>query len=116
MNRKLTAEILHGARIVDASGVMWGDTYWNRINNGRKGGSTDGRECIFCGRNASRNGNSDGVYVSGGGGLIVHPDDYATYPHNGGDMGWFPVGAECIKRVPEEFRLDNPYANRERMV
>lgn len=114
---KLTAQITEsGHRIVDVSDDAWSERYWNRINNGRKGGTTNGHECIFCGRDASLKGNSFGIWISEGGSAAIHPDDYATYPHNGGDMGWFPVGAECIKRVPEEFRLNNPYENRERMV
>jgi hypothetical protein len=41
--------------------------------------------------------------------LIVHPDDYETLAIDGGDMGWFPFGAECSKEVPAEFRVANIY-------
>jgi hypothetical protein len=44
--------------------------------------------------------------VGAGGSLIVHPEDY-DLAIDGGDMGWFPVGSECIKSVPAEFRVKN---------
>lgn len=64
--------------------------------------------CVFCGRDTSKQGNSEGVMVGGGGALIVHPEDYDK-AHDGGEMGWFPVGSECIKTVPAELRLANIY-------
>ena len=67
--------------------------------------------CVFCGRDTSKQGNSNGVMVGAGGGLIVHPDDYVIAT-DGGAMGWFPVGSECIKSVPAEFRVANPYDNK----
>lgn len=67
--------------------------------------------CVFCGRDTSKQGNSQGVCVGAGGGLIVHPEDYEK-AMDGGEMGWFPVGSECIKRVPVEFRAPNPYENK----
>lgn len=63
--------------------------------------------CVFCGRDTSKQGESNGVMVSGGGAFIVHPEDYPM--NDGGDMGWFPIGSECIKSVPVEFRVVNPY-------
>jgi hypothetical protein len=64
--------------------------------------------CVFCGRDTSKQGNSEGVMVGGGGAIIVHPEDY-DISSDGGSMGWFPVGSECIKTVPAEFRLANIY-------
>jgi hypothetical protein len=64
--------------------------------------------CVFCGRDTSKQGNSNGVMVGAGGALIVHPDDYEIAT-DGGAMGWFPVGSECIKQVPAEFRKANIY-------
>ena len=91
-------------------GFLWGKRYRAREE---KGGLWF-LNCIVCGRDTSNRGESNGVYISGGGALIVHPEDYETYDHHGGDMGWFPVGAECIRRVPVEFRAANPYEDKVR--
>ena len=93
-------------------GFLWGERYQARQ---AKGGAWF-LNCIVCGRDTSNRGESYGVWISGGGDLIVHPDDYDTYPHRGGDMGWFPVGSECIKRVPVEFHAPNPYEDKVRGV
>ena len=92
---------------------LFGEKYQERQNN-RKGHSF--LSCIFCGRDTSKQGKSSGVMVGAGGGLIVHPDDYETKALDGGAMGWFPVGSECIKEVPKEFRLDNIYEDKVRGV
>jgi hypothetical protein len=68
--------------------------------------SADGNECVFCGRNTSKQGNASGVMVGAGGALIIHPEDY-DLAIDGGEMGWWPVGSECIKSVPAEFRVNN---------
>ena len=73
-------------------------------------------QCVFCGRDTSKQGKSSGVMVGAGGGLIVHPDDYESKAIDGGDMGWFPVGSECIKEVPKEFRVANIYEDKVRGV
>jgi hypothetical protein len=72
-------------------------------------------QCVFCGRDTSKQGKSNGVVVGQGGSLIVHPEDYEQ-AQDGGFMGWFPVGSECIKQVPAEFRVPNPYDNKVRGV
>ena len=92
---------------------LWGEKYQKRQNN------TTGftfTACVFCGRDTSKQGKSQGVYVGCGGALIVHPDDYETLAIDGGDMGWFPVGTECIKEVPAEFRAGNPYDDKAKGV
>jgi hypothetical protein len=72
--------------------------------------------CVFCGRDTSKQGISNGVHVGAGGALIVHPEDYETLAIDGGAMGWFPVGSECIKSIPAEFRAGNPYENKAKGV
>lgn len=72
--------------------------------------------CIICGKDTSRQGGSMGVFISGGGGTVIRPQDYDSFPHRGGDMGWFPVGTECIKRIPVEFHTPNPYDDKVRGV
>jgi hypothetical protein len=67
--------------------------------------------CIFCGRDTSKQGNSLGVIVGEGGAVVVHPED-DELAQDAGHMGWFPVGSECIKEIPAEFRANNPYDNK----
>lgn len=83
---------------------LFGDKYQKKTENG-----SSFLQCVFCGRDTSKQGKSNGVMVGAGGALIVHPDDYETKANDGGAMGWFPVGTECIKEVPAEFRLANIY-------
>jgi hypothetical protein len=64
--------------------------------------------CIFCGRDTSKQGKSSGVIVGEGGAVVVHPED-DELAQDGGHMGWFPVGSECIKEIPAEFRKANIY-------
>ena len=89
----------------DSADLLWGSRYQDYCARNAE----DFLACIICGKRTSPKGMSMGVFISGGGGLIVHPDDYAVFPHDGGDMGWFPVGSSCISAVPAEFRAPNPY-------
>jgi hypothetical protein len=57
--------------------------------------------CTACGRKTNL---TIGVYIGAGGGVIVHPEDY-DLAQDGGFMGFFPIGKECIKKVPKEFRV-----------
>lgn len=93
--------------LADDGHLLWGDRYQRYVENR----SESFLQCVLCGKPTSYKGASLGVWVSEGGAAIVHPDDYATYPHGGGDMGWFPVGASCIKAIPSEYRVENPYDN-----
>lgn len=86
---------------------LFGKKYQTRTANG-----SHFLQCVFCGKDTSKQGNSNGVMVGAGGALIVHPDDYETLAIDGGEMGWFPVGSECIKEVPTEFRVANVYDNK----
>ena len=71
--------------------------------------------CIICGRDTSSKGKSSGVIIGEGGSVIVHPQDNEI-AKDGGYMGWFPIGSECIKQIPAEFRLENIYDNKEKGV
>lgn len=97
-----------GFTLIDGTGFLWGDRYQQREARQSLGFLA----CIACGRDTSKQGNSQGVCVTGGGGLIIKQQDYDRFPHGGGDMGWFPVGAECIKQIPADFRAPNPYRNK----
>lgn len=88
---------------------LFGDKYQEKSN--KHGFLT----CVFCGRDTSKQGKSNGVMVGAGGALIIHPDDYEIQ-EDGGSMGWFPVGTECIKSVPAEFRIANIYEDKVRGV
>lgn len=68
----------------------------------------DGDNCINCGRNTSKQ-NANGVVIVDGGFGICKPEDASKEENDGGYMGWFPVGSECIKTVPAEYRAENPY-------
>ncbi len=94
--------------VVPPDGWLWGPGYRRREE---RGGLTF-LACIHCGRNTGQQDKSFGVLVSGGGYLLVQPDDYDDFPHEGGDMGWWPVGTECIKAVPVAFRSVSPYEDR----
>ena len=98
--------------LFDDSRLIWGEDYRRYTEKNGEGFNI----CCMCGRPTSPKGISLGVWISEGGAAIVHPEDYATYPHNGGDMGWFPVGASCIKRIPTEYRVTNPYDDKARGV
>lgn len=57
--------------------------------------------CTVCGRKTNL---TIGVYVGAGGSSLVHPED-TEKADDGGFMGFFPIGNECIKKVPKEFRV-----------
>jgi len=97
----------------DLDGFLWGEKY--RAREELPSGVSS-LSCIHCGRDTSKQGNSQGVCVSGGGAYILHPDDYERFDHDGGEMGWFPVGSECIKQIPAQFRAPNPYSDKIRGV
>jgi len=41
-----------------------------------------------------------------GGGSTIASDDYADRPENiGGDMGCYPIGPECYRRLPVEVKM-----------
>jgi hypothetical protein len=98
MNEDKYAKVLHLDSVLPNA---WGDKY-------RKANSF--LACIECGRSTSKNGESQGIYIVDGGIGVAHPDQPEM--KDGGDMGWFPVGSECIKKVPAEYRVPNPYDNK----
>ena len=81
--------------------TAFGEKYYAKV-------SGDGENCISCGRNTSKQ-NARGVILVDGGSGICKAEDVPLEEHDGGFMGWFPVGSECIKTVPMEYRADNPY-------
>jgi hypothetical protein len=62
-------------------------------------------QCMVCARKTGKDPKKvQGVLIVEGGAYIAHPDDYDLFD-DGGEMGWFAVGSECIKQVPVEYRV-----------
>lgn len=81
--------------------IPFGPKYQARVENG-----STGTECVLCGKQTSRNGRSNGttihVRVVDGGGRFATPDEVVDAR---GDMGYFPVGSECAKSLPDEYKV-----------
>lgn len=99
----------HGYDVVDVEKWTWGKKYAERTY---LAGKPEDDACIHCGRPTSKKHAALGILISDGGNTAVRPADYDTYPHNGGDMGWFPVGRECIKQIPSAYYAQDPYGPR----
>jgi len=76
------------------------------INRGRKSSkSHDWNECICCGRALNPSAKLFWVHWSFSGNLYpVNISDEVAYAHPEGDQGWFPVGADCAKKIPAEYK------------
>lgn len=55
--------------------------------------------CVICGLPVSKP--RFYCHMIGGGGVALHPADEAEYQPDGGDMGSYPVGSDCLRRFPE---------------
>jgi len=64
----------------------------------------DLQPCAVCGRTIRNEARAVWVHIVDGGGVILHRDDEAAYASDGGDLGLYPVGPECAKRIPKEYR------------
>lgn len=62
-----------------------------------------GTPCMACGRPLNPAKTYD-VHIIDGGNSVLHPDDEDKYVPDGGDIGHWDVGPECIKALPPEFR------------
>ncbi len=98
----------YGNRVIydDGQLSLWGPKYQKRVE---KQFGESFLSCIVCARDTSKQGHSKGVVVGGGGSYIVQTNFNEEEYKDAGWMGWFPVGSECIKVVPIEFRFANPY-------
>jgi hypothetical protein len=109
MTTKTMVEFItrNGARAFDADQneiPLFGPKYQEKTQRG-----SHFLQCVFCGRDTSKQGKSVGVIVSDGGASIVFPGDISLEQSDAGFMGWFPVGSECIKAIPSDFRQANIY-------
>ena len=75
----------------------------NRSRRNEKNASYD--ECICCGRALNPSAKLFWVHWSFSGNLYpVNISDEAANEHPEGDQGWFPVGADCAKKIPAEYK------------
>lgn len=76
----------------------WGDTYTRRSK-----GTDSTAECVRCGRKLNgRTGYL--VHLIAGNNLALHHADEGAYTDDGGDMGWWGLGADCASVVPADYR------------
>lgn len=61
--------------------------------------------CQCCGRKVGAD--PWWVVVVDGGAALCRPEDSKHYYGDGGFMGAWPIGRECVKRVPLEYRTKN---------
>ena len=59
-----------------------------------------GAECGICGKPTKRPVGRVHL-VDGSMEIVAHPDD--TYDDEAADMGWWPIGGTCAKRLPPDF-------------
>jgi hypothetical protein len=59
--------------------------------------------CIACQRDLDPKRNVRRVHCVDGGAFALHPDEEAAYVADSGEMGWFPIGADCAKRLGLEW-------------
>lgn len=60
--------------------------------------------CGLCGRQVD-NPVGRVHFIGGGMTVLLHPDDGDDYDDSRADMGFWPVGASCAKRVPKGYLL-----------
>lgn len=66
-------------------------------------GITDKPQCLFCRRVLNPKRAYFQVHLIDGGSSLLHPQDEELYTPDGGDMAFFEVGADCMKRVGIEW-------------
>jgi len=67
-------------------------------------GNGDDPPCAICGKGVKRGNEAGMVHIHGGGGVIVTEEEARernARDGDGGDLGGFPVGRECLRNHPE---------------
>lgn len=64
-------------------------------------GDLQDKLCIVCGRTTGETASL--VWIVDGGSSFASADE--TDVQSSSDMGWWTIGSECIKKVPQEFRM-----------
>lgn len=66
-------------------------------------GDENSYPCVICGLSVSKP--RFHCHMIGGGGVALHPDDESEFAadssEQAGDMGFYPVGSDCLRRFPE---------------
>ncbi len=79
---------------------------WHAVHDGPKGPRGEQYPCVVCGRGCDMD-TSPLVRLHGGGALIVTEEEAAQLNAAGReaeDMGAYPVGRDCLRRVPALLR------------
>lgn len=58
--------------------------------------------CVVCQKDIKPKAKFLWVHVVGGGTHVLHPDDEADFDGKG-DMGMFPIGSDCAKKIGLEW-------------
>lgn len=68
---------------------------------GRRGtiGDGDAYPCVICGIPVAKPRFT--CHVIDGGGTALHRDDEDAYEPDGGDLGHYPVGTDCLRQNPQ---------------
>ena len=64
-------------------------------------GDLQAKLCIVCGRTVGDKGSF--IWLINGGTTLASADEINV--GESGDLGWWQIGSECVKSVPENFRL-----------
>jgi len=83
-------------RTIPVPEAKGGDTY-----DGIVRGDGDG-PCYICGRHIKVA--KHWVHAVDGGDRLLHRDDEDAYEADGGDLGHHPVGSDCARLIPAEYR------------
>lgn len=78
----------------------------NRDKNQERygGGALDETECAVCAKPIKNDKITAEIHVHGGWGAVVTEDEAAAMrgtAAEGGDMGMWPVGSDCLRKHPE---------------
>jgi hypothetical protein len=85
--------------------MLWGfetpetrAAYERNMERSHSGFGSVNDHCAVCGRKVGRRGLM--VEVTGGGGQLAEPGESEAHTSRGDYMGLYPVGSECVKRLP----------------
>lgn len=62
--------------------------------------------CVACQKDMDPAKPYRSVHVVGGGAFVLHPADEGKYVPDNGDMGWFPIGPDCARKLGLEWTTE----------